>query len=113
MEQAFGSFLPISRLVQNDCVMQSRVDQFNAQVKCSQLENSLSYCTLRIELCRSEQASKQTPSPMTYKRNRPLINHSWWVGRCLGNGTVSGGKSIHWPHIQRQSLFYGGWQHNY
>ena len=49
----------------------------------------------------------------TSKRNRPLIGHGWWAGRGrgrgLGNGNESGGKSIHWPYIQRQSLFYGGW----
>ena len=30
-----------------------------------------------------------------------------------GHGTACGGKSRHLPCIQRQSLFYGGWQHNY
>ena len=40
-------------------------------------------------------------------RNRPLIGHG------LGNGAESMGESIHWPHIQRQSLFYGGWRHYY
>ena len=28
-------------------------------------------------------------------------------------GTASGGKSIHWPRLQCQSVLYGGWWHNY
>ena len=42
------------RLVHMYWVKCSRVDHFNARVKCAQIANSLSYCILRSELCRSE-----------------------------------------------------------
>ena len=37
------------------------------------------------------------------------------AGRPLykSHGTAFEGRSIHWPHIQHQSIFYGGWQQNY
>ena len=50
------AFLGGLRLVHTDCVKHSRVGQFNAHVKCAQIENSLSYCVLRSELRRSERA---------------------------------------------------------
>ena len=49
----------------------------------------------------------------TSKRNRLIIGHSWRAGCGMCNGAESGGKLIHWPHIQCQSLHYGDWQHNY
>ena len=45
--------------------------------------------------------------------DRSSVIVGWPAGRGLGNGAESGSKSIHWPQIQCQSLFYGGWQHNY
>ena len=44
------------RLVHTDCIKCSRVGQFNAGVKLAQIQNSLSYCILHIELRRSERA---------------------------------------------------------
>ena len=38
------------------------------------------------------------------------IGYSWRANRYMSNGTQFGGKSIHWPRIQHQSLFYGGRQ---
>ena len=38
------------------------------------------------------------------------------VGRpttSYSHGAACRGKSIHWPRIQHQSVFYGSWQHNY
>jgi len=32
---------------------------------------------------------------------------------AYSHGAECGGKSIQWPCIQRQSMFYGGWQRNY
>ena len=39
------------------------------------------------------------------------MGHSWQAGS--GHGSKCGGKSIHWPRTQHQSLFYDSWQHNY
>ena len=46
-------------------------------------------------------------------RNRLLSGRMWSASYYMSNGTESGGKSVHWPRIMRQSIFYGGWQHNY
>ena len=37
------------------------VGQFNARIKCVQIENSLSYCVIRSKLRRSERALMVTP----------------------------------------------------
>ena len=44
------------RLVQTECLIRSRIVQFNARVKHTQIENSLSYCVNACDLRRSEQA---------------------------------------------------------
>ena len=46
------------RPVQTERVKRSRIGQFNAHVKCGQLENALSYCILCSKLHRSERAFK-------------------------------------------------------
>ena len=32
---------------------------------------------------------------------------------AYSHGAEFGGKSIHWPHIECQSVFYASWRHNY
>ena len=47
----------------------------------------------------------------TSKRIRLFIG--LWPATAYNHDTESWGKSIHWPCIQQQSVFYGSWQHNY
>ena len=47
----------------------------------------------------------QVPIPQTSKRNRLLLGRPATV---YSHGADSRGKSIHWPRIQRHSVFYVG-----
>ena len=51
-------------------------------------------------------------APWTSKINRLLIGHSWRASHGWAMALIPGANQ-YIPHIQHQSLFYGGWRHNY
>ena len=55
---SLNQFKLILRPVQMERIIRSRIGQFNACVKCAQIENSISYCVNACNLRRSEQAIK-------------------------------------------------------
>ena len=52
-----------------DSIKYSRVGRFNACIKCSQFQNSLSYCILHSKLHRSEQAFQDNLSTFSALNN--------------------------------------------
>ena len=59
----------VLRLIHMDRVKRSRIGQFNAHIKCAQIENSLSYCVNACNLSRSELA-------FSYVTNRSKKNQA-------------------------------------